>query len=109
MLGAFQEVEDQLAAQRLLTQQFEKQSAALKSARRTLEISLTKYKGGVITFLEVAIAQGSALSHEQTVVLLDAERLAATVSLIKALGAGWDASTQLQPPAEPNRRASSIP
>ncbi len=109
VLGAFQEVEDQLAAQRLLTQQFEKQSAALKSARRTLEISLTKYKGGVITFLEVAIAQGSALSHEQTVVLLDAERLAATVSLIKALGAGWDASTQLQPPAEPNRRASSIP
>jgi outer membrane protein, multidrug efflux system len=91
VLSAFQDVEDQLAAQRLLAQQAEKESAALKSARRTLEISMTKYKGGVITYLEVAIAQSSALAHEETVVQLSAQRLAASVSLIKALGAGWAA------------------
>jgi multidrug efflux system outer membrane protein len=89
VLSAFQDVEDQLSAQRLLAQQVEAETAALKSARRTLEISTTKYKGGVITYLEVAIAQSSSLAHEQTVVQLNAQRLAASVSLIKALGAGW--------------------
>jgi outer membrane protein, multidrug efflux system len=92
VLGAFQDVEDQLAAQRLLAEQYDKENAALKSSRRTLEISLTKYKGGVITYLEVAIAQSSSLAHEQTVVQLSGQRLAASVSLIKALGAGWTAN-----------------
>jgi multidrug efflux system outer membrane protein len=91
VLSAFQDVEDQLAAQRLLAQQAEKEAAALKSARRTLDISMTKYKGGVITYLEVAIAQSAALAHEETVVQLSEQRLAASVSLIKALGAGWAA------------------
>ena len=91
VLSAFQDVEDQLAAQRLLAQQYENESAALKSSRRTLDISMTKYKGGVITYLEVAIAQSSSLAHDQTVVQLSAQRLAASVSLIKALGAGWTA------------------
>ena len=91
VLSAFQEVEDQLAAQRLLAQQYAAEDAALKSARRTLEISLSRYKGGVITYLEVAVAQGIALNHEQTVVQLNATRLASSVALIKALGAGWTA------------------
>ena len=95
VLNAFQEVEDQLAAQVLLARQFEAENAALKSARRTLEISTTRYKGGVITYLEVSIAQSAALAHEQTVVQLGAQRLAATVSLIKALGAGWDERDRL--------------
>ena len=89
-MSAFQDVEDQLAAQRLLSRQSEAENAALKSARRTLDISLNRYKGGVITYLEVATAQSIALSHEQTVVQLNATRLNASVSLIKALGAGWD-------------------
>ena len=93
----------QLAAQRLLAQQAERESAALKSARRTLEISLTKYKGGVNTYLEVAIAQSSALAHEETVVQLSAQRLAASVSLIKALGAGWAADTAQAATAQPHK------
>jgi outer membrane protein, multidrug efflux system len=93
VLSAFQDVEDQLSAQRLLAEQLDKESAALKSARRTLDISNTKYKGGVITYLDVVIAQGVALSHEQTVVQLSSQRLNASVSLIKALGAGWSADT----------------
>jgi multidrug efflux system outer membrane protein len=89
VLSAFQDVEDQLAAQRLLARQFDKVSTALKSSHRTLDISLTKYKGGVITYLDVVIAQSASLALEQTVVQLSAQRLAASVSLIKALGAGW--------------------
>jgi len=54
---------------------------------------MTKYKGGVITYLDVVVAQSAALSLEQTVVQLNAQRLAASVSLIKALGAGWTADT----------------
>jgi outer membrane protein TolC len=50
---------------------------------------MTKYKGGVITYLDVVIAQSASLALEQTVVQLSAQRLAASVSLIKALGAGW--------------------
>jgi NodT family efflux transporter outer membrane factor (OMF) lipoprotein len=91
VLGAFQDVEDQLYAQHLLQEQYEKETAALKAARRSVDISMTKYKGGVITYLDVVIAQSSALSHEQTVVQLEGQRLAAVVSLIKALGAGWTA------------------
>ena len=93
VLSAFQDVEDQLAAQRLLAQQSEKERAALSSARRTVDISMTKYKGGVITYLDVVVAQSAALALEQTVVQLNAQRLAASVSLIKALGAGWAADT----------------
>lgn len=94
VLNALQDVEDQLAAQRLLAQQYDAESAALKAARRTLEISMSRYKGGVITYLEVATAQNIALSHEQTVVQLNAARLNASVSLIKALGAGWKPTNQ---------------
>ena len=93
VLGAFQDVEDQLAAQQLLAQQLAAETAALKAARRTLEISNTRYQGGVLTYLEVAIAQSAALAHEVTVVQLSANRVAASVSLIKALGAGWRTST----------------
>jgi outer membrane protein, multidrug efflux system len=101
VLSAFQDVEDQLAAQRLLAQQSEKESVALHSARRTVDISMTKYKGGVITYLDVVVAQSAALNIEQTVVQLNAQRLAASVSLIKALGAGWT--------VEPGQTTASAP
>ncbi len=94
VLSAFQEVEDQLAAQRLLAKEFAAERAALESARRTLDISTTRYKGGLITYLEVAVVQTAALAHEQTVVQLTGQRLAASVSLIKALGAGWKVDSQ---------------
>lgn len=89
VLAAFQEVEDQLAAQRLLAAQLEAQTAALVSARHTLEIALNRYKAGLITYLEVVTSQSAALATEQTVVNLRAERLAASVALAKAMGGGW--------------------
>ena len=89
VLTAFQDVEDQLAAQQLLAEQFDEESAALASARRTLDISNNRYKAGVETYLDVIVAQAVALTHEETVIQLKAQRLASSASLIKALGAGW--------------------
>lgn len=96
VLMAFQEVEDQLAAQWLLGAQYDEENSALRSARRTLDIANNRYKGGVATYLDVAIAQTVALSHELTAVQLSAQRLTASVSLIKALGAGWTADSRLE-------------
>lgn len=89
VLTAFQEVEDQLAAQRLLTTQLEAQSAALAAARHTLEIANNRYKAGVVTYLEVATAQSAALDNERSFVQLEGQQLTAQVALIKALGGGW--------------------
>lgn len=90
VLVAFREVEDQLAAQRLLTEQFGAEQAALNSARRTLEIAENRYKAGLVTYLEVATAQSAALDRERSLVRLSSERLTAQVALIKALGGGWE-------------------
>jgi len=101
VLQAFQEVEDQLAAQVLLARQLDEERAALASARRTLEISNNRYKSGVEQYLDVITAQTKALAHEQTVIELNGRRLAASVALIKAFGGGW---TMNQSQAEQARK-----
>jgi multidrug efflux system outer membrane protein len=88
-LSAFQDVEDQLAAQQLLTTQLQGENAALKSAQQTLGIANNRYKAGLVTYLEVATAQSAALDLERTVVELEGVRRVAAVGLIKALGGGW--------------------
>lgn len=89
VVTALQDVEDQLSAQKLLIDQLEGETAALKSARRTLEVANNRYKAGLVTYLEVATAQSSALEHERTVVHLAGQQRVASVALIKALGGGW--------------------
>jgi len=93
VLTAFQDVEDQLAAQRLLAKQLDEETAALASAQRTLDISNNRYKAGVEQYLDVIVAQSVQLSHRQNVVQLNGQKLAASVSLIKAMGAGWQSSS----------------
>jgi NodT family efflux transporter outer membrane factor (OMF) lipoprotein len=90
VLTAFQDVEDQLAAQRLLALELNEETAALASAQRTLDISNNRYKAGVEQYLDVIVAQSVQLAHKQNVVQLNGQKLAASVSLIKALGAGWE-------------------
>lgn len=90
VLTAFQEVEDQLAARRLLAAQAVSETAALTSARRALEIATNRYKGGLVTYLEVATAQQNALDRERTVARLRGEQQVAAVALVKALGGGWE-------------------
>jgi NodT family efflux transporter outer membrane factor (OMF) lipoprotein len=94
VLSAFQDVEDQLAAQTLLASQLERETAALQSARRSLDIANNRYKAGVEQYLDVITAQTTELSHELSVIQLSGQRLAASVSLIKSLGAGWRTAAQ---------------
>src|SRR5262249_26158711 len=96
VLAAFQEVEDQLAAQQLLAAQLDAEIAALKAANRTLEIANNRYKAGLVTYLEVATAQSAALNLERTVVQLRGEKLVAAVGLIKAVGGGWEGEAETQ-------------
>jgi NodT family efflux transporter outer membrane factor (OMF) lipoprotein len=92
ILTAFQEVEDNLAALRILQEEAQTQSAAVTAAERSLALSNNRYKGGVSNYLEVITAQNAALSNERTAVDLLTRRLAASVLLIKAIGGGWNVS-----------------
>jgi multidrug efflux system outer membrane protein len=89
VLAAFGEVEDALAAQRLLAAQWDAENAALAAARRAQAISENRYQAGLVNYLDVATAQAETLAHERIVVQLSGSRLAATVNLVKALGCGW--------------------
>ena len=92
VLTAFQDVEDQLAAQHLLARQLAEERAALAAAQRALEISNNRYKAGVEQYLDVITAQTTTLTHQQTVIQLNGQRLANSVSLMKAMGAGWQST-----------------
>jgi NodT family efflux transporter outer membrane factor (OMF) lipoprotein len=92
VLVAFQEVEDNLAALRILEDEANKQAAAVTSAQHSLSLSETRYRGGVTNYLEVTTAQSAALSDEVTAVNILTRRLAASVLLIKAIGGGWNVS-----------------
>jgi multidrug efflux system outer membrane protein len=89
VLTAFQEVEDALAAQRLLAAQLDAQSFAFSAAQHTLEIANNRYNAGLVTYLEVAVAQNAALDRDRTLVRLRGQSLMTEVGLIKALGGGW--------------------
>lgn len=95
VLTAFQEVEDQIAAQQLLDDQLKTEAAALEAAQRNLEIANNRYKAGLVTYLEVAVAQSTELNIERTVVQLRGDKLVAAVALIKSIGGGWEAPRQL--------------
>jgi NodT family efflux transporter outer membrane factor (OMF) lipoprotein len=92
VLGAFQEVEDSLAALRLLEDEAKTQDAAVASAQHSLLLSTNRYKGGVATYLEVITAQSIALTDQRVAVEIAGRRMTASVSLIKALGGGWNAT-----------------
>jgi len=91
-LTAFQQVEDNLAALRILEQEAGVQATAVQSARRSLALSNTRYEGGVTSYLEVITAQNAALSDEVTAVNILGRRMASAVLLVQTLGGGWDRS-----------------
>jgi len=93
-LDAFQQVEDNLAALRVLEKETATQRAAVAAAEQSLELSTNRYTGGLVTYLEVVTAQGTALVNERAAVDILRRRMDASVLLIKALGGGWD-STKL--------------
>jgi NodT family efflux transporter outer membrane factor (OMF) lipoprotein len=92
VLTAFQQVEDQLAALRILEQQAAAQDVALRSARRAVQLTLNQYQAGTVAYTSVVVAQTTALGDEQTSLSILQSRLVASAALVQALGGGWDAS-----------------
>ena len=93
VLNGFQQVEDNLAAVKILENEAKVQDEAVVAAQRSLDLSETRYSGGVTSFLEVTVAQSAALADEVTAVNILGRRMASTVLLIQALGGGWDRSS----------------
>ncbi len=89
-LTAFREVEDSLAVLRILEQESAKQQEAIAAAQNSVQLAINRYKGGLVTYLEVITAQNIALTNERTGVDLLRRRMDASVLLIRALGGGWD-------------------
>ncbi len=91
-LDAFQQVEDNLIALRVLENETQSQRAAVIAAERSVELFTNRYTGGLVTYLEVVTAQSAALDNERAAVDILRRRMDASVLLIKALGGGWDTS-----------------
>jgi len=89
-LTAFQQVEDNLAALRILEQESKEQREAVAAAEESLRIFTNRYKGGIDTYLQVITAQTATLTNQRTEVDIRRRRMEASVLLIKALGGGWD-------------------
>jgi outer membrane protein TolC len=94
VLSAFQQVEDPLAALRIQREQAIAEDAAVRAAEQAVQIALNEYQAGTQSYTTVVSAQATALADEESAITIREQRLAATVSLIEALGGGWDA-TQL--------------
>ncbi len=92
VLTAFQQVEDNLAALRILSQVIEQQNAAIQSAERTLREATVRYQAGIDPYLNVLSAQTALLNSRQTAVSFREQQMVARVQLIQALGGGWDIS-----------------
>jgi NodT family efflux transporter outer membrane factor (OMF) lipoprotein len=93
VLTGFQQVEDNVAALRILDHEAQVQDQAVTAAQKYLELATTRYKGGVTSYLEVTTAQTAALSDELTAVNILGRRMVDAVTLVQALGGGWNSSS----------------
>lgn len=92
VLTSFQEVEDNLAALRILSRELDEQNDAVASSQRALSLASERYKSGIDSYLNVITAQTTLLNNQRTAVNLQAQEMTASVELIKALGGGWNAA-----------------
>ncbi|MDB6017144.1 MAG: efflux system, outer rane lipoprotein NodT [Pedosphaera sp.] len=99
VLTAFQGVEDNLAALRILAQELQQQEAAVKASERNLALAMQRYSVGIDSYLNVIIAQTTLLTNQQTVLTIHIQQMTASVQLVLALGGGWNAS-QLPSPGQ---------
>jgi NodT family efflux transporter outer membrane factor (OMF) lipoprotein len=92
VLTAFQQVEDNLASLRILSQEIQEQDTAVMAAQRYLTIATDRYRLGLDPYLDVITAQTALFGNQQTEVTLKMQQMTSSVQLIEALGGGWDAS-----------------
>lgn len=93
VLTAFQQVEDSLAALRVLENEAKSEAATVDAAKRALDISVAQYKAGTNSYLQVITSQTALLAAQRNDVTLRGRRMTSSVMLIEALGGGWDASS----------------
>ena len=103
VLTGFQQVEDALSSVRILSQQILKQEQAVKSSEEVLQLEQYRYQIGLDPYLDVVTAQTTLLGNQQTLASLHVQEMTASVTLIEALGGGWDRS-QLPTPAEVSKK-----
>jgi NodT family efflux transporter outer membrane factor (OMF) lipoprotein len=101
VLGAFQEVQDEVTGIDVLHQALLSQQLAIDAAKRTLAISTDRYTGGLVSYLDVVTAQQNLLTNERQLADIKGQRLVASVLLVKALGGGWDAASLAAVQARP--------
>ena len=94
VLTAFQDVEDNLVALHLLTQQAQVQGEAVTAAQESLKIAMNQYKAGTVSYLNVVTAQNAAYSNQRSALTVLNSQLSASVLLIKALGGDWKDDNQ---------------
>ena len=99
VLSGIKEVEDNLAALRILHEEATVQADAVAASRQAVTIALNQYKAGTVSYLNVVTAQTTALSNERSASDILGRRLVATVLLIGALGGGWHAGALPTPAA----------
>lgn len=92
VLTGFKEVEDNLAALRILEEEAKAQEEAVQAARQLVIVTENQYKAGIVSYLNVLIAQTAELANERTAIAIRGNRMTASVLLITALGGGWEAS-----------------
>jgi NodT family efflux transporter outer membrane factor (OMF) lipoprotein len=106
VLTSFQQVEDYLAAVRILSQQIQQQQQAVASAQQFVDLELARYQTGIDPYINVITAQNTLLTDQQTVTGLHTQAMTASVQLIVALGGGWD-SSQLPSPAQVSQKPTA--
>jgi NodT family efflux transporter outer membrane factor (OMF) lipoprotein len=98
VLAAFQQTEDNLAAERILSRQLEQQRDVVAAAQHYYNLASVRYRTGVDTYLNVFLAETALLSDQQAMITLRVQQMTTSVQLIEALGGGWD--TTLLPSEE---------
>jgi outer membrane protein TolC len=93
VLTSFQEVEDALSGLGVLAQAAESQQLAVNASQRALQIASDRYTGGLVTYLDVINAEQNLLDTQRLATQILGQRLTTSVSLVKALGGGFDASS----------------
>ena len=106
VLTAFGQVEDNLAAQRILVQDLQQQEAAVQSAQRYVKQATARNLSGLDPYLNVLTAQVDLLTYQQTYVTFQTQQMLASVQLIEALAGGWD-TTQLPGPGEVSAKTAA--
>jgi NodT family efflux transporter outer membrane factor (OMF) lipoprotein len=111
VLTAFQQVEDALAAVRILSQQILRQQDAVDSSQTFLRLELGRYETGIDPYIDVVTAQNTLLLNQESLAILQVQQMTASVQLIEALGGGWDRSqlpTTVQVTQKPSKSETKM-